>query len=171
MLLMTWLGTHYFYIAFIPVLYWSISKRWGVLAALALSTSTYLGELIKWSLKLPRPTSPPVQILSSRTLARLCQHACSAGGGGLGHIGLLHPALVVHAPGSVHDCRHQPFAALSGRALSRRCSGRLAGRVARGWIRAQGGAMVGAAAAEMDGDAAGGGHAAPGWSASGYLSE
>ena len=56
MLLMTWLGTHYFYIAVIPVLYWSISKRWGVLAALALSTSTYLGELIKWSLKLHRPT-------------------------------------------------------------------------------------------------------------------
>lgn len=63
MLLMTWLGTQHFYIAMIPILYWSISKRWGVLSALALSSSAYLGEFIKWSLKLPRPPSPPVQNL------------------------------------------------------------------------------------------------------------
>jgi len=65
--LMSWLGLSYFYVLFFPLLYWSISKRWGIMAAFALLIADYVGMFIKWTFKLPRPPSPPVNRLWSET--------------------------------------------------------------------------------------------------------
>lgn len=62
MLLMSYLGSEYFYILLFPVLYWAISKRLGLLAGTGLAVSLYIGEYIKWAFQLPRP-GPPVQRL------------------------------------------------------------------------------------------------------------
>lgn len=59
--LLSWLGVEYFYILFFPFLYWCVSKRWGIMTALSLLFSLYVGEAIKWAFKLGRPPSPPVQ--------------------------------------------------------------------------------------------------------------
>lgn len=60
---MSWMGVAYFYILFFPFLYWCVSKRWGISAALALLIGDYVGEFIKWTFQLPRPPSPPVNKL------------------------------------------------------------------------------------------------------------
>ena len=65
--LMSWLGLSYFYVLFFPLIYWSISKRWGIMAAFALLVADYVGMFVKWTFKLPRPPSPPVNHLWSET--------------------------------------------------------------------------------------------------------
>ncbi len=57
----SFLGTEYFFLLMMPFLYWVISKRWGVMTALALAFSSYVAGWVKWTFNLPRPPSPPVQ--------------------------------------------------------------------------------------------------------------
>jgi membrane-associated phospholipid phosphatase len=65
--LMSWMGTAIFYIFVFPLIYWSISKQWGITTAIALLAADYISEFIKWTFKLPRPPSPPVQQLWQET--------------------------------------------------------------------------------------------------------
>jgi membrane-associated phospholipid phosphatase len=65
--LMSWLGTAMFYIFFFPFIYWSVSKQWGITTALALLAADYISEFIKWTFKLQRPPSPPVERLWKET--------------------------------------------------------------------------------------------------------
>ena len=58
---LSYLGTEYFFLVAMPFIYWALSKRWGVMAALALVFSSYASGFIKWTFNLPRPPSPPVQ--------------------------------------------------------------------------------------------------------------
>ncbi len=79
--LMSWLGVEYFYILFFPFLYWCVSKRWGILTALSLIFSLYVGEMIKWAFKLDRPPSPPVVRLWEETSPGFVStHAAPAAG-------------------------------------------------------------------------------------------
>jgi len=64
---MSWLGTAMFYIFFFPFIYWSVSKQWGITTALALLAADYISEFIKWTFKLQRPPSPPVERLWEET--------------------------------------------------------------------------------------------------------
>ncbi len=57
----SFLGTEYFFLVLIPLVYWVFSKRRGILMALALSLASYLAGFIKWTFLIPRPPSPPVQ--------------------------------------------------------------------------------------------------------------
>ncbi len=57
----SFLGTEYFFLLAMPFIYWTLSKRWGVMTALALVFSSYVSGFIKWTLNIPRPPSPPVQ--------------------------------------------------------------------------------------------------------------
>lgn len=57
----SFLGTEYFFLLAMPFIYWTLSKRWGVMTALALVFSSYAAGFIKWSFNLARPPSPPVQ--------------------------------------------------------------------------------------------------------------
>ncbi len=61
------LGTEYFFMLLLPFLYWTISKRWGVLVSLSLIFSSYLTGIIKTLFNLPRPPSPPVEKLWHET--------------------------------------------------------------------------------------------------------
>jgi glycerophosphoryl diester phosphodiesterase len=56
----SYLGTEYFFLLLLPVLYWMVSKRWGALVAFSLIFSSYLAGFIKWTFNLPRPPSPPI---------------------------------------------------------------------------------------------------------------
>ncbi|NOX62712.1 MAG: phosphatase PAP2 family protein [Chloroflexi bacterium] len=67
MMLMSWLGSEFGYLFFFPFLYWAVNKRWGALAGLALLFSVLIGDFIKWTFRLPRPASPPVQRLWEET--------------------------------------------------------------------------------------------------------
>ena len=63
----SYLGTEYFFLLFLPLIYWTISKRWGVLTALSLTFASYVAGFIKWTFNLPRPPSPPVHTLWHET--------------------------------------------------------------------------------------------------------
>ena len=63
----SFLGTEYFFMLLLPFIYWTISKKGGVLVALSLIFSSYLAGFIKWTFNLPRPPSPPVTKLWSET--------------------------------------------------------------------------------------------------------
>lgn len=63
----SYLGTEYFYLLLLPFLYWTISKRWGILVTFSLVFSTYLMGVFKWTFNLPRPPSPPVEKLWHET--------------------------------------------------------------------------------------------------------
>ncbi len=55
------LGTENFFILLLPFLYWTISKRWGVMVSLSLIFASYLTGIVKTLFHLPRPPSPPVE--------------------------------------------------------------------------------------------------------------
>lgn len=63
----SFLGTEYFFLLLLPFLYWTISKRWGVLVAFSLIFSSYVVGFVKWTFNIPRPPSPPVTILWTET--------------------------------------------------------------------------------------------------------
>ncbi len=63
----SFLGTEYFFLLAMPFIYWTLSKRWGVMTALALVFSSYAAGFIKWTFNMPRPPSPPVQRLWRET--------------------------------------------------------------------------------------------------------
>ena len=65
--LMSWLGHTYFYLLFFPFIYWTLSRRLGILAAYGLLTANYAGDFIKWVLKLPRPPSSAIVSLWHET--------------------------------------------------------------------------------------------------------
>ncbi|RUA16304.1 MAG: hypothetical protein DSY55_04380 [Clostridia bacterium] len=64
---LSYLGTEYFFLLFLPLIYWTISKRWGVLTALSLVFSSYVAGFVKWTFNLSRPPSPPVHKLWHET--------------------------------------------------------------------------------------------------------
>ncbi len=63
----SFLGTEYFFLLAMPFIYWTLSKRWGAMAALALVFSSYVSGFIKWTFNIPRPPSPPVHRLWHET--------------------------------------------------------------------------------------------------------
>ncbi len=63
----SFLGTEYFFMLLLPFLYWTISKRWGAMVAFSLIFSSYVVGFVKWTFNIPRPPSPPVQILWTET--------------------------------------------------------------------------------------------------------
>jgi glycerophosphoryl diester phosphodiesterase len=63
----SYLGTEYFFMLLLPLLYWTLSKRWGMMVAFSLVFSSYLVGVIKWTFNIPRPPSPPVKILWTET--------------------------------------------------------------------------------------------------------
>ncbi len=63
----SFLGTEYFFLVAMPLIYWTISKRWGAMMALGLVFSSYVAGFVKWTFNIPRPPSPPVERLWSET--------------------------------------------------------------------------------------------------------
>ena len=63
----SYLGTEYFFMLLLPLLYWTLSKRWGMMVAFSLVFSSYFVGVIKWTFNIPRPPSPPVNVLWTET--------------------------------------------------------------------------------------------------------
>ncbi len=63
----SYLGTEYFFLLLLPLLYWSISKRWGIMVALALIFAGYGMNLSKWLTNTPRPDAAKVAVLWHET--------------------------------------------------------------------------------------------------------
>lgn len=77
----SFLGTESFFLLAMPFIYWTLSKRWGAMAALALVFSSYVSGFIKWTFNIPRPPSPPIQKLWHETSpAFVSGHAATAMG-------------------------------------------------------------------------------------------
>ena len=74
----SFLGTEYFFMLLLPFLYWTISKRWGAMVALALIFSSYLSGFIKWVFNLPRPTDPVKQFWTETSPSFVSGHATTA---------------------------------------------------------------------------------------------
>ncbi len=74
----SFLGTEYFYLLLLPFLYWTISKRWGVMVAFALIFSSYLSSFIKWMFNLPRPTDPVTPLWTETSPSFVSGHATTA---------------------------------------------------------------------------------------------
>lgn len=80
MLMMSYLGSEYFYILLFPVLYWAVSKRLGLLAGTGLLVSVYIGEYIKWAFQLPRPGAPVLRLWEETSPGFVSTHAAPAVG-------------------------------------------------------------------------------------------
>lgn len=80
MLLMSYLGSEYFYILLFPVFYWAISKRLGLLAGVGLLVSLYIGEYIKWAFQLLRPGAPVQRLWEETSPGFVSTHAAPAVG-------------------------------------------------------------------------------------------
>ena len=63
----SYLGTEYFFLLLLPLLYWTVSKRWGALVAMALFFSGYGMSLTKWLTNTPRPSAQVVDVLWHET--------------------------------------------------------------------------------------------------------
>eukprot|EP00160_Parvularia_atlantis_P011614 Unigene227_Nuclearia_a/m.829 Unigene227_Nuclearia_a/g.829 ORF Unigene227_Nuclearia_a/g.829 Unigene227_Nuclearia_a/m.829 type:complete len:429 (-) Unigene227_Nuclearia_a:55-1341(-) len=61
----SFIGSHVFYMLFLPMCFWFGFARFGRLLTSLLATSLYVVNIVKDYLCLPRPTSPPVVKLSS----------------------------------------------------------------------------------------------------------
>ena len=78
MMLMSWLGSEFGYLFFFPFLYWAVNKRWGALAGLALLTSVLIGDFIKWTFRLPRPSAPVERLWEETSPGFVSTHASSS---------------------------------------------------------------------------------------------
>lgn len=76
----TWLGTPPAYLVILTFLYWCINKRWGVRLLVLAMLSSWVNEVVKSLLRLPRPDPLRVrQLVSEPTFGLPSNHAQTGG--------------------------------------------------------------------------------------------
>lgn len=76
----TWLGTPPAYLVILTLLYWCVNKRWGIRLLVLVMLSSWINEVVKSLLKLPRPDPLRVrQLVSEPTYGAPSNHAQTGG--------------------------------------------------------------------------------------------
>jgi len=63
----TYLGEEYFYIGFLPLIYWCVNKELGVRLSYLIMLSNYLNGWAKLLYRIPRPADPHIVLLRTET--------------------------------------------------------------------------------------------------------
>ena len=58
---LTWMGSEWFYIGLLPILYWTVSRQLGLGLAYVYLTSTYFNGALKETFAIPRPIDPVLE--------------------------------------------------------------------------------------------------------------
>jgi undecaprenyl-diphosphatase len=77
---MTWLGTPPAYLVILTLVYWCIDKRWGIRLLVLSMVSSWINEVVKSLLKLPRPDPTQVQRLVTEPTYGLPSNHAQTGG-------------------------------------------------------------------------------------------